>query len=59
MALRPFMNKEVNFDLFLEMLTEKVDQQRVALQLKQFVDIEFSLYGLPLVIVEIMSFLTK
>jgi len=53
------MNKEVNFDLFLEMLTEKVDQQRVALQLKQFVDIEFSLYGLPLVIVEIMSFLTK
>jgi hypothetical protein len=59
LALRSFMNKEVNFDLFLEMLTEKVDQQRVALQLKQFVDIEFSLYGLPLVIVEIMSFLTK
>lgn len=59
LALRPFMTKEVNFDLFLEMLTEKVDQQRVALQLKQFLDIEFSLYGLPLVIVEIMSFLTK
>ena len=26
LELRPFMNKEVNFDLFLEMLTEKVDQ---------------------------------
>jgi predicted patatin/cPLA2 family phospholipase len=26
LGLRPFMSKEVNFDLFLEMLTEKVDQ---------------------------------
>ena len=24
-ALKPFLNKEVNFELFLEILTEKVD----------------------------------
>lgn len=28
LAMRPFLNKEINFDLFLQMLTERVDQQR-------------------------------
>jgi hypothetical protein len=32
--IKPFLNKEINFNLFIEMLTEKVDQQRVAISLK-------------------------
>ena len=40
--IKPFLNKEINFNLFIEMLTEKVDQQRVAISLKQFNEIEFS-----------------
>ena len=34
--LKPFLNKEINFTLFVELLTEKVDEQRVAMQIKQF-----------------------
>ena len=37
--VKPFLNKDINFDLFLEMLTEKVDAQRVSLTLKPFQEI--------------------
>ena len=33
-AMWTFINKEVNFELFLEILTEKIEKQRVSLQLK-------------------------
>ena len=39
--LKPFLNKEINFTLFVELLTEKVDEQRVAMNMKQFQEIEF------------------
>jgi hypothetical protein len=58
-AVKPYLDKELNFDLFLELLTEKVDEQRVTLDLKAFKEIEFSQHGVPLLILEIMAFLTK
>jgi len=58
-AVKPYLDKELNFDLFLELLTEKVDEQRVTLDLKAFKEIDFSQHGVPLLILEIMAFLTK
>ena len=55
------MGKELNFELFVEMLTEKVDAERVALTKNQFLDIQFgthSLWPAPRILVEIISFLT-
>jgi CII-binding regulator of phage lambda lysogenization HflD len=57
--LQPFLNKEVNFELFVDMLAEKLDQQRVTLNLKQFQEIEFTQYGIPNLLIEIMMFLSK
>ena len=57
--MRPFIDKEINFDLFLEMLTERVDEQRVRLTPKQFNEIEFTQHGLPHIVLEIMCFLTR
>ena len=30
-AMQPYINKEINFDVFLEILTERVDKLRVAI----------------------------
>ena len=35
-SMKPLMNKVINFDLFLDLLTEKLDEQRTALAQKQF-----------------------
>ena len=59
MAVKPYLNKELNFDLYLQLLTEKVDPQRVRIDLKTFKTIDFSQHGVPLLILEIMAFLTK
>ena len=58
-SMKTLIDKEINFDLFVEMLTDKVDKQRVRLDLKMFSEIEFSKSGLPNMIVEIMWFLTR
>lgn len=32
--IKPFLNTEVNFDVFINLLSDKVDLQRVSLNLK-------------------------
>jgi len=53
------MNKVINFDLFLDLLTEKLDEQRTALTQKQFEQIEFGTHGYPKIIIQIFCFLSR
>jgi len=41
------MNKEINFDLFLEMLTNKIDLQRVMIGHSEFNEVTFKDHGMP------------
>ncbi len=34
--IKPFINKEINFKFFIDLLTEKVDKMRVKISLKEF-----------------------
>ena len=45
--MKPFLNKDINFEMFIEMLTNKVDKQRVELGCKEFENIDFVKYGIP------------
>ena len=56
-AMKPFIEKEINFQVFLDLLTEKVDMQRVSIPFRNFKEIEFSRHGLPEFILHIFSFL--
>ena len=45
--IKPYINKEVNFKLFTELLMGKVDKMRVDISINEFIDIDFSCLGLP------------
>ena len=57
--MKPFLNKEINFDLFLEMLTNKVDAQRVQLGHAEFNGIHFTHHGIAELVTAIMCFLSQ
>ena len=57
--IKPYLNTEVNFDVFINLLSDKVDLQRVSMTPKQFKNIEFSYYGYPKIVIELFSFLTN
>ena len=48
--LKPVVNKEVNFELFTNLLMEQFDVQRTSLSLDEFRKIEFSCAGFPKVV---------
>ena len=56
--MKPYINKEINFKMFIDLLMDKVDQQRVFLKLKDFQEIKFGSYGLPLVVLKLFQVLT-
>lgn len=35
-AMKPFLSREINFQVFLDILSDKVDAQRILLNFKQF-----------------------
>lgn len=51
------MEKDVNFNLFTDILMTKVDLQRAKMDQKTFCSIDFPSFGLPEVIVRLFSFL--
>lgn len=57
--VKPFLEKEINFELFQQLLTEKVDMERVTLTQKEFREIKFSNKGIPQLMVKIFCFLTQ
>ena len=58
-AMRPFLNKEINFQVFLDLLSEKVDPQRVSISLKEFREIEFGRCGIPNIVIRLFSVLSQ
>lgn len=57
--IKPYLHTEINFSVFVALLSDKVDPQRVSLGPKQFKEIEFSCGGYPRVLIETFSFLTN
>jgi len=57
-AYQPFLNTEINFRLFIDLLSDKVDIQRVSFSSGRFKDLSFSCAGYPKLIIEIFRYLT-
>jgi hypothetical protein len=45
--MKPFINREVNFKLYTELLIDKLDSQRISISIKEFKDIDFPCLGIP------------
>lgn len=58
-SIKPYLNTDLNFDVFVNLLSDKVDLQRVSLSVKQIKNLEFSCDGYPKIIIEIFCFLTS
>ena len=57
---KPYINKDINFKLFIEVLTEEADQMRVCLNQEDFCKIQiFSSLGLPTIVIKMYQFLTR
>ena len=56
--IKPYINKEITFNFFIEMLTERLDPQRILITKEQFCNINFTVLGYPHFILKIMSVFT-
>lgn len=56
---KPYMNREVNFKLFQEILMERIDKSRVTIKLQEFQRIEFSEMGFPRLLTRIFALLLQ
>lgn len=54
---KPYMQKEVNFKLYCDMLMKKTDKQRINIDIIDFTKIKFSNFGMPEIIIRLYSFL--
>jgi hypothetical protein len=53
------MKNSIDIKVFSEYLMDKVDEARVFLTLEEFCNIEFSVYGIPRFIVNILTKFTS
>lgn len=51
------MNKTINFELFLELLSDRIDLQKVKISREEFLQLEFSVQKIPAFFIKIWSFL--
>jgi hypothetical protein len=58
-SIRPYINRQIDFDLFNEIMTERVDQQRIKIGLDQFLPISFKRHGLPQVFYHLARFFLR
>ena len=56
--MKPYVSKEVTFLTFVELLSDKIDLQRVSLSFKQFCEIKFGYNGFPKLVIKLLCFLT-
>jgi len=57
--VKPFLSREINDELFKDLLYDEVDVNRVSITAKQIREIEFGGIGVPKIIVALWSFLSK
>lgn len=55
--MRPYIKKDLNFQMFIDILMDKVDLLRTNISLKDIVNIEYGLFGLPHIVVKLFSVL--
>jgi len=58
-TMKPYINREVNFKMFTEILTERIDKSRISITLPEFQQIEFCEMGLPRFVTRILALLTQ
>ena len=57
--MKPFVNKEINFQVFLDVLSDKVDPQRVSLSFQQVREVELGRHGIPWIIINILMLFSQ
>lgn len=57
-AVKPFLKKEINLELFQDLLMDRIDPQRVSLSLEDFTRLNFTMEGHPRVMVKVLSMFT-
>jgi len=57
--IKPMMDKEVNFQLYCDMLMQKIDKQRVFITPNAFIKLKFENFGFPEVMIRLFAFLSQ
>jgi len=57
--IKPFMDKEVNFKLYTDLLMEKTDLQRIFLDSQGLAKVQFQNFGIPEIVIRIFAFLAQ
>lgn len=58
-SMKPYIDKELNFQIFIDILTERVDLLRVSLNLQEFYSLNFQNIGLPKVVLQFFAFISN
>ena len=57
--VQPFLKKQIDDQVFKDLLYDEVDMERVSLNLKQFKEIHFGTVGFPLIMIMWWSFISR
>ena len=58
-SMKPYEKRNIDFNLFVELLMDKLDDQRVSLTLKELQRIHFEPYGVPKIIIYLFCFIYR